>query len=155
VSSNEQNPLRTQLSIKLEQEIAKRNLTFKDVGIALGPVGEYFRRMTNGPDYAVPGDPLLRMMCQYFGWDYEETHAMVVQDRMRRKFGKDGFTAQGINPEAAPFHLSWPFLTKKQKEALLQQLQQSLVSNRKNATPVEPSSSSKPKLVPRAQSKKS
>ena len=118
---------RTALSMKLEAAMEDKNVSINDVSRAVGPAYEYIRRMLRGT--SIPSDYVLKVMCEYFGWDFKETQQMVISDRIRIKHGKMGLMAQGINPETEPFNLAWPYITDSQKSFLLSQLNDFLTLN--------------------------
>jgi transcriptional regulator with XRE-family HTH domain len=121
---------KTQIALRLQQEMDQRQLTLQDIAKMFDLTYEYVRRLARG-DNNVSKNVLWRMS-KTFDWDVEEMEKMLVGDRWRQKNGPLGAIAQEFNPEVEPFEKGWHMLDQTQKAFLLANLNLFISQNRRS-----------------------
>jgi hypothetical protein len=119
-SANDFEVPKTQIAVKLQQEMDKAGMTMRDLAADLDMTYEFVRRLLRGDSLMSKAN--LKVMSARFKWNYPEMEKMLVQDRFRRNNGAEGAIAQAFNPEVDPFEKGWALLNDEQKEMLLSQL---------------------------------
>jgi hypothetical protein len=119
---------RLELQARLEKDMKDRDMSIDDLREVIQTMSETARRFVRG--LAVPSNSVLKIMADYFGWDFEEVKAIAIRDRERIKHGDLVDVAHGRDPNSYKFVLSWPLLTKQQRKVLNDQLNDFLKMNK-------------------------
>lgn len=119
---------KTEIQALISKEMADRDMTTEDLRGVIHTTSESARRFAKG--IKIPADPLLKLMSDYFNWDYEEVKQIAIRDRERIKHGDLFDKAHGDEPDVQKFARSWPLLTTSQKNILKKQLNEFLVFNK-------------------------
>jgi hypothetical protein len=89
---------------------------------------EHARRIVRGE--SVPSLPVLRLICNFLGLNFEEMKKLAMEDSLRRKYGDVPIEMAGKNPEMDPIERAWPHLTKKQKATVVTMVKDWAKANR-------------------------
>jgi transcriptional regulator with XRE-family HTH domain len=121
---------KTQIALRLQQEMDQRGLTLQDVAKMFDLSYEYARRLVRGHN-SVSKNVLWRMS-KIFDWDVEEMDKLLVGDRWRQKNGPLGAIAQEFDTEVEPFEKGFKMLDQTQKQFLLANLNLFIAQNRRS-----------------------
>lgn len=117
----------SEFSDKLQQEMAARGLTIDDVKKIADTSYEATRRYVRS--LSSPSLAVSRLLCEYFGWNFDEIKQMLIRDRERRTHGDVLDLAHGMDPEAQKFSRAFLKLNKHQKANVMETIAQHLINN--------------------------
>lgn len=117
----------SEFSDKLQQEMEKRGLTIDDVKKIANTSYEATRRYVRS--LTSPSLPVVKLLSEYFSWDFDEIRQMLIRDRERRLHGGLVDLAHGLNPTAQKFARGFEKLTQTQQKVIMNQMQKLLYEN--------------------------
>jgi hypothetical protein len=110
----------TEFQVFFNKELDRMGLKLSDLVEITGTTYEAVRRYARG--LQIPHPTVLKLMAAKFNWNSKAVEAMAIRDRQRIKYGGMVDVASDKDPDVQKFALSWPLLSGKQKEILVQLL---------------------------------
>lgn len=119
---------KTEVAAKLQKEMNERELSIMDIRQIADVKYESARRVVRGD--SSPSLPVLRLLSDFFGWDWEESQAMVLRDRERIRHGDLLDISHGSDPDMERISRAWPLLTAQQRRLVMTQIATYVGNNR-------------------------
>lgn len=101
----------------IEEAMEKNNVSIRDLKEAVGYTYEHIRGIIRGK--TVPAAELLEVICEFLHMDYQAAEQMLIEDKIRAKFGSIPKSISQKNPELAPIELVWGRLSEAHKKDLI------------------------------------
>ena len=120
----------TRFGEMLQNVMADRNLTIRQLAERVGCTYEYARKLVRG--LSLPAKYMLNTLERVLEFDMAEAQRLITADKIKKEHGAIPIELAGKNPELEPFERDWQRLTKQQKETLMSQFLAFIAQNKRN-----------------------
>jgi len=91
----------TGLATLMKDRMAELDISLNDLAGRVGSTYEYARKLSRG--LALPSKYMLRFLAEALELKLEDVEKVVVEDRIRMKYGEASLKVRGKNPALEPF----------------------------------------------------
>jgi len=119
----------TLLAQRINERLPELKMSLNDLAAKTGSTYEYVRKLSRG--LALPSKYMLRVLAEAIGLKYDEMEKIVVEDRIRMKYGEASLKVRGRSLAMEPFEKMVPQLDKAQREQIIGIMETWVKNNRK------------------------
>lgn len=120
-----------QFATALTEQLEDKGMSVMDLAKELGITYEHTRKMARS--MAFPSRLRLNQISKVMGWKADDMWPLVVNDQIKKKYGKIPEELAGKTPEFTQIELLLPKITPEQFQAVLGMLEGWAKRNRKSA----------------------